>query len=213
MGFCGEAWDYVKSLVNQLAQLYFTVCHTTTIISQELTARKVSFTRKREATKKIEKLEAELEKARTESEELVKSTSSLENFHSQVRLYRREAELKAKEPKEKLAKEKKDRAAEMAAQEATLKNFVELKWTIKELPEFDDLVKDLDTRGFDIVVTMVKKITPDLELSSAFQAFELRWRRRMRLRLRIQVHHKLTRTRLGKLLDLISVRTVWFPFK
>lgn len=53
-----------------------------------------------------------------------------------------------------------------------MKDFDALEATIKELPEFDDLVKDLANRGFDIAIATVKKIASDLELFSVYQAFE-----------------------------------------
>lgn len=74
--------DYVKSLIDQLAQLHFTTCHTSAIVSQELTARKVNFTHEREATRRIGKLKVELDKACNVIDELVKSTSLLENLFS-----------------------------------------------------------------------------------------------------------------------------------
>lgn len=43
--FLEKPIDYVQSLIDDLTRLHFTTCHTGAIVSQELTARKTSFTR------------------------------------------------------------------------------------------------------------------------------------------------------------------------
>lgn len=122
--------------------LHFTTSYVGVIVSQELTVRKVSFTGEHEATRQIEELKAELAKARTEIDELTKSTSSMEKFLSQ------------------------------ADQKVKMKDFDALKLAIKKFPEFDDLVLDLANEGFNITIAEVKNLAPDLDLAPAYQAYE-----------------------------------------
>lgn len=58
--FLEKPSDYVQCLIDNLPWLHFTACHTGAIVSQKLTARRASFTRKREATKQSEELRAEM---------------------------------------------------------------------------------------------------------------------------------------------------------
>lgn len=56
--------------------------------------------------------------------------------------------------------------------EAKLKDFDFLESAMKKLPDFDDLVRDLANKNFDIAVAEVKKLAPELDLASEYQAFE-----------------------------------------
>lgn len=62
-----------------------------------------------------------------------------------------------------LAREAKDHAVEKVALEDRWSNYNELEWPLRNY---------LADRGFDFTIDVVKKITPNLELSSVYQALE-----------------------------------------
>lgn len=85
-------------------------CHTGVIVSQELTARKASFTREREATKQTEALRVEMVKLCKEMDELNKTIISKENLLSQARV-----DVRVLETRAKMAEERADTEAAMRA--------------------------------------------------------------------------------------------------
>lgn len=117
-------------------------------------------------------MRVELAKAHTKIKELTKSTSSLENFMSQARLDVRAVELRAKEAEESWPKRSKSALLKSLPHKLSVSAIMSSNQLSKSFLSLTTWSGTWLTKGFDIIVAVVKKIPPNLELSSIYKAFD-----------------------------------------
>lgn len=159
-------------MIDQVVELHFTSWHIGAIISKELIARKLSFYQEQKSTKTIEELKAELEKMKVEHVKVEKTISSLENHLSQARVDMCAAEGRVKEAEERANKAEDKLKVKQLAHVQKWTSFEELERAIRDLPEFADLVVNLAKSSFDKAIDEVRKIAPNVDLTSIYKANE-----------------------------------------
>lgn len=100
------------------------------------------------------------------------SIAFLSNHLAQARVDVRKAEEKVKEAGEKANKAMDDLEAEQVNQAKKWSSFDELEKAIRVLLEFGDLVRNIANRGFDFAMDEVRKLAPELDLTSIYKAYE-----------------------------------------
>lgn len=94
--FLKKPADYMQAPIDQLVDLHFTACCVGSLVSEELSARKVNLSREREAVKAIDALKAEVAKFKAETAVEEKERTILENHLSRARLTMKDAVAKTK---------------------------------------------------------------------------------------------------------------------